>query len=96
MGVLKLFHVFDKIVFSMAAMRFLSSFIEFSAALLMLKFNKVEAAFKINAILAVIGPAVLIIVTLLGLMGMAGKVPMKNMMYILAGVALIFIGISKN
>ncbi|WP_031516132.1 YqhV family protein [Desulfofalx alkaliphila] len=91
-----MFHVFDKIVFSMAAMRFLSSFIEFSAALLMLKFNKVETAFKINALLALVGPTVLVIVTTLGLVGLAGKIPLSKMLCIAAGVCLIFIGVAKN
>ncbi len=91
-----MFHVFDKIVFGMAAMRFLSSGIEFTAAMLMLKFGKVETAFKINALLAVVGPTVFLIVTSLGLIGLAGKVSLGKMVYILAGVALIFYGISKN
>lgn len=91
-----MFQVFDKIVFSMAAMRFLSSMIEFSAALLMLKFNRVETAFKINAVLALIGPTILIIVTSLGLIGLAGKIPMGKMAFIIAGVTLIFVGVSKN
>ncbi len=91
-----MFHVFDKIVFSMAAMRFLSSGIEFTAALLMLKFNKVETAFKINAFLALTGPTVLIIVTSLGLIGLAGKIPISKMFYIIAGVILIIYGASKN
>ena len=91
-----LFHVFDKIVFSMAAMRVLSSMIEFSAAMLMLKFNRVETAVKINAILALVGPTVFIIVTSLGLIGLAGKVPISKMVYVVAGVTLIFIGVGKN
>ncbi|MBO8136554.1 MAG: YqhV family protein [Desulfotomaculum sp.] len=90
-----MFHVFDKIVFGMAAMRFLSSFIEFAAAVLMLKFNRVETAFKINALLALIGPTVLIIVTSLGLVGLAGKIPLSKMIYIIIGVTLIFIGVNK-
>ncbi|MTI79775.1 MAG: DUF2619 domain-containing protein [Firmicutes bacterium] len=90
-----MFHVFDKIVFSMAAMRFLSSFIEFSAAMLMLKYNRVDTAFKINAVLALIGPTVLIIVTALGLVGLAGKVPLSKMVYIGLGVSLIFYGVNK-
>lgn len=91
-----MFHVFDKIVFFMAAIRFLSAIIEFSAAMLMLKFNKIEIAFKINALLAAIGPVILITVTLIGLAGMADKFPIKNMVYILAGVVLIFVGVHKN
>lgn len=91
-----MFHVFDKIVFSMAAMRCLSSMIEFSAAMLMLKFNRVETAVKINAFLALVGPTVFIIVTSLGLIGLAGKVPISKMVFIVAGVTLIFIGVGKN
>lgn len=84
----------DKIVAGMAGVRILSAAIEFSAALLMLKLNRVEAAFKINSVLAVIGPAVLLTVTSLGLVGLVGKVSPAGMFVILAGVALIFIGIN--
>jgi membrane-bound ClpP family serine protease len=90
-----MFFIFDKIVFSMAAMRFLSATIEFTAAMLMLHFNRVETAFKINAVLAMVGPTVLIIVTTLGLMGLAGKVSLPGMACIMLGVALIFLGINK-
>lgn len=90
-----MFHVFDKIVFSMAAMRFLSAGIEFTAAMLMLYFGRVETAFKINSVLALVGPAVLFTVTTLGLVGLAGKVSPQGMVLILAGVGLIFWGINK-
>jgi len=90
-----MFFLFDKIVFSMAAMRFLSATIEFTAAMLMLHFNKVETAFKINAVLAMVGPTVLIIVTTLGLVGLAGKVSFLGMVSIMLGIALIFLGINK-
>jgi len=79
----------------MAAMRFLSATIEFTAAILMLHFNKVETAFKINAVLAIVGPTVLIIVTTLGLVGLAGKVSLLGMGAIMLGVTLIFLGINK-
>lgn len=79
----------------MAAMRFLSATIEFTAALLMLHFNRVETAFKINAVLAMVGPTVLIIVTTLGLVGLAGKVSLLGMVSVMLGVTLIFLGINK-
>jgi len=85
----------DKIVAGMAGLRFLSAAIEFTAAMLMLKAGRVEAAFKINAVLALIGPAVLLTVTSLGLIGLAGKVSATGMVIIILGVALIFIGINK-
>lgn len=90
-----MFFVFDKIVFSMAAVRVLSASIEFSAAMLMLRYNQVEMAFKINAALAVVGPTVMLTVTSLGLVGLAGKISPVGMACILAGVALIFFGINR-
>lgn len=90
-----MFYVFDKIVLSMATVRVLSATIEFSAAMLMLYFNRVEHAFKINAILALVGPTVMLTVTTLGLIGLAGKVSPWGMVQILAGVALIFMGVRK-
>lgn len=90
-----MFFVFEKIVLSMAALRFLSSTIEFTAALLMLRFNSVESAFKINAILSVVGPVVMITVTSLGLVGLAGKVSIQGMVFIVSGVVMIFIGLNK-
>jgi hypothetical protein len=85
----------DKIVMAMAALRFLSATIEFSAALLMLYFGRVEIAFKINAVLALAGPAVLLAVTSLGLIGLAGKLSPVGLTCIMAGVGLIFLGL-KN
>lgn len=51
-----MFFVTDKIVAGMAGVRFLSATIEFTAAMLMLKFGRVEAAFKINTLLALRAP----------------------------------------
>ena len=90
-----MFHVIDKIVFSMAAVRILSASIEFTAALLMLYFGRVETAFKINSVLALVGPTILITVTTLGLVGLAGKVSPASMVMIVTGVGLIFMGIHK-
>lgn len=92
---LRLFNLEDKIVISMAAVRFLSSGIEFTAAFLMLFFGRVETAFKINSVLAAVGPTILFIVTALGLVGLAGKISFPGMAMILAGVGLIFLGISR-
>ncbi|MHB8157341.1 MAG: YqhV family protein [Desulfocucumaceae bacterium] len=90
-----MFYVFEKIVLGMALLRILSSAIEFTAAMLMLRYNSVETAFKINAILAFIGPSVMITVTSLGLVGLAGKISFQGLAFIIAGVTSIFIGMSK-
>lgn len=87
--------VIDKVVFGMAGIRVLSAIIEFSAAMLMLKYGRVETALKINAVLALVGPTVLLTVTALGLIGLAGKVSPLGMVTIMAGVSLIFIGLHK-
>jgi len=90
-----MFLLTDKIVAGMAGVRVLSAAIEFTAAMLMLKFGKVETAFKINAVLALVGPTVLLTVTSLGLIGLAGKVSFSGMAIIILGVTLIFIGINR-
>lgn len=90
-----MFMLVDKIVFGMAGLRLLSATIEFTAAMLMLKFGRVETAFKINAVLALIGPTILLTVTSLGLVGLAGKVSAGGMCLIILGVVLIFLGINR-
>lgn len=91
-----MFLVKDKIVFSMAMLRFLSCLIEFTAAFLFLKFDSIEKALRINAVLALIGPTIMSLVMALGLAGMSGKVSMNKFCIILAGVILIFYGVSKD
>ncbi|HHX02583.1 MAG TPA: YqhV family protein [Firmicutes bacterium] len=79
-------------VLSMAAMRFLAGAIEITAALLMLRLAKVQAAMKINAVLGMIGPTVLMIVSSLGLIGLSQQISYARMLIIAAGVLLIFYG----
>ncbi len=89
------FFFINKHVMAMAAMRVFSSLIEFSAAILMLKLNRVETALKINAVLAMVGPTVMCMVMALGLWGLAGKISLSRILIIIAGVCLIFYGIKK-
>jgi hypothetical protein len=89
------FLIQDKIVLGMAGIRLLSASIEFTAAMLILMYGRVETAFKINALLALVGPAVLLTVTTLGLIGLAGKISPSGMMSVILGVILIFVGINK-
>ncbi|MCL4441096.1 MAG: YqhV family protein [Firmicutes bacterium] len=90
-----MFFVTNKIVFAMAMLRCLSASIELTAALLMLKFGRVETALKINAVLAMVGPSIMVLVTILGLVGLAGKVSLSKLGIIFLGVLLIFYGISR-
>lgn len=80
---------------TMGLLRILSGSIELLAAMLIIYTNQVEIALKINALLAVIGPTIMIIVTSLGIAGIAGQVSLEKMLLILSGVTLIFIGMNK-
>lgn len=86
----------DKFVFGMAGVRLLSGMMEFFAALLMLKLNRVDQAMKVNAVLAFIGPMVMLTATGIGLAGLAGKVSPVKMAIIASGVVLIFIGVTSR
>lgn len=58
----------------------------------MYKLNRIDAAVRINAALGMVGPTILILVTLLGIAGLAGKIPWTRFALIVAGVVLIFLG----
>ena len=79
----------DKTVLAMALMRMLSSLVEVSAAILMLRFGKVVTAVRINALLGLFGPTILLLVTLTGVAGLAGKIAPARLALIIAGVGLI-------
>lgn len=86
----------DKHVLGMALLRLFSAGIELSAALLMLKLNRVEDALRINAALSLVGPTVLLTVTAVGLAGLAGRVPFTRLVLVVAGVALIFYAVGRR
>jgi hypothetical protein len=83
-------------IISMAAMRFISSFIEFCAALLFLHSKEVETALRINALLGLVGPVIFAGVSFLGICAMAGKVSMAKLIIIFTGVILVLIGTTSN
>jgi hypothetical protein len=82
--------VHDPFVRGMAGVRFLSSAIECTAAILMLRLGRVDAALRINGLLGLVGPAVLVLTTALGVAGLAGRVPFAKLLLVVAGVYLIF------
>lgn len=86
----------DKYVAGMAGLRILSAAVEFTAAMVMLKLNRVDAALKVNAVLALVGPVILMVVTVLGIAGLAGKIPLHKMIWILIGAGLIFYGVGRE
>ena len=82
----------DPFVGGMATVRFVSASIEFTAALLMLRMGRVDTALRINGVLGLVGPLILIVTTALGVAGMAGRVQVGKIALIFAGVYLILYG----
>ncbi len=80
------------ILLTMILLRLTSSFIELIAAYLMFYFKKIETAIKINAILGLVGPVVLMLVTFIGLVGLSNQLSIKNILLIAVGVLLILFG----
>ncbi|MFD0711042.1 YqhV family protein [Paenibacillus sp. GCM10027626] len=88
--------MFNKIVLMMSSLRVLSGLIEISAALLMLRLNQIDRALAVNASLALVGPLILITTTTIGLIGMADKLSLGKLAWIVAGVGCLLIGILKK
>jgi hypothetical protein len=88
-----MFDVQDKLVWGMAGLRFLSGSIEVIAALIMMYYGTIEKAVTVNAFLSLVGPTVLILVTTIGLVGLADKLEFSKMLIVMCGVALILYGV---
>ncbi|MVP00167.1 YqhV family protein [Paenibacillus lutrae] len=86
----------NKIVLTMASLRLFSGTLEIAAALLMLRFNQIEKALLVNTGLALAGPLILLSTTTIGLVGIAEKLSFGKMLWVVAGVSCIFIGILKK
>ncbi len=81
---------------TMSYLRFLSAAVEATAAVWMLRSHRLETAVGINASLGLFGPTIFLLVSLLGLVGLAGKLPLAKLALIGAGVGLVFLGASVN
>ncbi|MDI9459067.1 DUF2619 domain-containing protein [Candidatus Darwinibacter acetoxidans] len=79
-------------VLTMALLRLLAGAIEITAGLLMIKFGKVESALKINAVLGLIGPVILTLVSTVGLLRLSTQLSWPRLTITALGVFLIFWG----
>ncbi|WP_026694987.1 YqhV family protein [Peribacillus kribbensis] len=86
----------EKALLSIIMLRLLSGSIEITAAVLMFKYNSLEKAFYINTILALIGPSVLILTTIIGLAGLSGKISFIKGLCILMGIGFIIFGLKSK
>lgn len=91
-----MFHMIEKAVLGMVALRIISGSIEVSVALLMLKYNNVEKALLLNSSLAFVGPIILILTTTIGLFGIAEKISIMKILWIFTGIAFILYGLKSN
>jgi len=82
-------------VLSMAGLRFLSSFLELLAALLMLATNDIKKAIAINSLLAIIGPFIFLITMAIGVFQIADQLSYSKLIFIFLGVCFILYGIFK-
>ncbi|MDT8862516.1 YqhV family protein [Alkalihalobacillus sp. MEB130] len=89
------FYTIEMTLLVMVGLRVISGLIELTVAGLILKFNSIEKAVALNAMLAIIGPTIFIASIALGLIGMSDKLSLSKFLFIGAGVALILIGIRK-
>ncbi len=88
--------MFNKIVLGISTVRLMSGSIEIIAALMMLRYNHIEKTLLINTSLALVGPFVLLTTTTIGLIGVADKLSISKMLWVLLGVSCLFIGILKK
>ena len=76
----------------MAFLRFFSGLLEIAAAFAFLRMGKVEVALRLNALLCLVGPLVLVLVSLLGLVSLAGRLSPAKIVLLIFGVFLILVG----
>ena len=79
----------------MIYLRFLLAIISLVAVYLMLKFPTVEAGLRINAVLAVTNPAILLLINLVGVSGLANKMDPSKLIFVLLGAVFIMLGTAK-
>ncbi len=84
--------VVDEVVNAMASVRFVSSLLELTGAILMLRLGTAERALQVNSLLALTGPVVLVTVTMLGIAGLSDSISWWRIVVILVGVGCILLG----
>lgn len=82
----------DPLVRGMVILRALSALIEVAAVAAMVRLGRLEPIFRLNAALGVVGPTVFLLVSALGLAGLAGRLPLWRYVLVAAGVVLVLVG----
>ncbi|AQS58199.1 DUF2619 domain-containing protein [Desulforamulus ferrireducens] len=79
----------------MVYLRLLLAIISLVAVYLMLKYPTVEAGLRINAVLSLTNPTILLLINLVGISGLAGKVSFMKLGFIIVGAIFIMLGTMK-
>lgn len=82
----------DIYVIGMALLRIFSGMIVIVVAILMFKARHVHRAMRINALLALVEPAVWILVAAIGITGLAEEISLSKLLFVILGVGFIFYG----
>ncbi|NLW09284.1 MAG: DUF2619 domain-containing protein [Firmicutes bacterium] len=81
-----------KVLSQIATLRVISGILEISAALVIIRLRRIEAALRINALLGLIGPLVFLAVSALGIVALAVKISPVKIILLLAGAFFILWG----
>ena len=81
-----------KVLAQIAMVRAISGILEISAALVIIRLRRIEAALRINALLGLIGPLVFLAVIALGIVALAVKISPVKIILRLAGAFFILWG----
>ena len=81
-----------KVLSQIATLRVISGILEISAALVIIRLRRIEAALRINALLGLIGPLVFLAVSALGIVALAVKISPVKIILLLAGAIFILWG----
>ena len=79
-------------VLVMGLLRLLSGVIELISGILILIIHDLKTAMIINAVLAIVGPIILVTTMTAGLIGLAGDLSITKILLIMVGVGFILIG----
>lgn len=58
----------------------------------MLKSGRLESAVRVNALLGLVGPLVLVVTMSIGLIGLANRISADRLLLVFAGACLILLG----
>ncbi|MGI6364712.1 MAG: DUF2619 domain-containing protein [Bacillota bacterium] len=82
----------DTKVLTMAIIRMMYGVFSFVGGVLIFRFNDLGQAVRINSFIGSIGPFVLLVVSAIGIAGLATQIPLRKVILLVAGVTLMLLG----